>query len=98
MRRPRSRRSAASAASIRVPNIAITGEFTGFKLGWAPDSIRGDTNGHYADFDFYGTVNFTNNVGVQGGYRRFDVGYELKNDTGAFTREGNLPRTCVARY
>jgi hypothetical protein len=80
-----------------VPNIAITGEITGFTLGWAPDSIRGDTNGHYADIDFYGTLNFTNNVGVQGGYRRFDVGYELKNDTGAFTVKG-IYLNFVARY
>ncbi len=80
-----------------VPNIAITGEITGFTLGWAPDSLRGTTNGHYADFDFYGTVNFTNNIGVQGGYRRFDVGYELKNDTGAFTVKG-LYFNLVARY
>lgn len=80
-----------------VPNIAITGEITGLTLGWAPESVRGTTNGHYADFDFYGTVNFTNNIGVQAGYRRFDVGYELKNDTGAFTVKG-LYLNLVARY
>ena len=80
-----------------VPNIAFTGEITGFTLGWAPESIRGATNGHYADLDFYGTVNFTNNVGVQGGYRRFDVGYELKNDAGAFTVKG-IYLNFVARY
>jgi len=80
-----------------VPNIAITGEITGFTLGWAPNSLRGATDGHYADIDFYGTVNFTNNIGVQGGFRRFDVGYELKNDTGAFTVAG-LYFNVVARY
>jgi hypothetical protein len=78
-------------------NVAITGEITGFTLGWAPESIRGTTNGHYADFDFYGTVNFTNNFGVQGGYRRLDVGYELKNDAGAFTVKG-IYFNVVARY
>jgi hypothetical protein len=80
-----------------VPNVAITGEITGLTLGWAPESIRGTSNGHYADFDFYGTVNFTNNIGVQAGFRRFDVGYELKNDTGAFTVTG-LYLNLVARY
>ncbi len=80
-----------------VPNVAITGEITGLTLGWAPESLRGNNNGHYADFDFYGTVNFTNNIGVQGGYRRFDVGYELKNDTGAFTVKG-IYLNLVARY
>jgi len=78
-------------------NIAITGEITGFTLGWAPESIRGATNGHYADFDFYGTMNFTNNIGVQGGYRRLDVGYELKDDAGAFTVKG-IYFNVVARY
>ena len=34
-----------------------------------------DTNGHYLDLNIYGTLNFTNNVGVQVGYRSFDVGY-----------------------
>ena len=48
-----------------MPNISITGEVTGFKL---PDSIDGRYNAHYVDFDIYGTVNFTNNVGVKGGY------------------------------
>jgi hypothetical protein len=78
-------------------NIAITGEITGFTLGWAPESLRGTTDGHYADIDFYGTVNFTNNIGVQGGYRRFDVGYQLKNDSGAFTVKG-IYLNVVARY
>jgi len=34
---------------------------------------------------------------VQGGFRRFDVGYELKNDTGAFTVKG-IYLNLVARY
>ncbi len=71
-----------------VPNISITGEITGFTLGWVPQLDQGRHDGHYVDVDFYGTVNFTNNIGVQGGYRRFDVGYELKHDTGAFTVKG----------
>jgi hypothetical protein len=80
-----------------VPNIAFTGEITGFTLGWAPETLRGTTNGHYADLDFYGTVNFTNYIGVQGGYRRLDVGYQLKNDAGVFT-VGGLYLNVVARY
>ena len=48
-----------------VPNISITGEFTGFKI---PDSIDSRYNAHYVDIDIYGTVNFTNNIGVKGGY------------------------------
>ena len=42
--------------------------------------------------DIYGTVNFTNNIGVKGGYRSLDVGYLIKADTGAFNAEGDLLR------
>ena len=55
-----------------APNISITGEFTFFKL----PEIQGNS-GRYFDFDLYGTVNFTNNVGAQGGYRSFDVIYKV---------------------
>ena len=75
-------------------NISITGEITGFKL---PENvIKGDT-AHYLDVDFYGTLNFTNNVGVQLGYRSFDVGYVIKTDTGNFTVKG-MYFGVVARY
>ena len=68
-----------------VPNISITGEVTGFKL---PDSIDSRYGGHYVDVDVYGTVNFTNNIGVKGGYRSLDMGYLVKQDNGSFTLKG----------
>jgi hypothetical protein len=77
-----------------VPNISITAEVTGFKL---PASLIKDTTGHYLDVDVYGTVNFTNNVGVQVGYRSFDVGYVVESDTGSFTLKGMF-FGIVARY
>ncbi len=77
-----------------VPNISITAEVTGFKL---PESLIKDTTGHYVDVDIYGTVNFTNNVGVQVGYRSFDVGYLVESDTGSFTLKGMF-FGIVARY
>jgi hypothetical protein len=80
-----------------VPNISITGEVTGFTLGWLPKSLIKDTTGHFADIDFYATLNFTNNIGVQGGFRSFDVGYGLKTDTGQFTVRGPY-LGLVARY
>jgi hypothetical protein len=55
------------------------------------------TTGHFADVDFYGTLNFTNYVGAQVGYRSFDVGYGFKTDTGNFTLKG-LYFGIVARY
>jgi hypothetical protein len=77
-----------------VPNISITGELSGFKI---PDSIDSRYNAHYIDFDLYGTLNFTNNVGVKGGYRSRDVGYLIKSDSGAFTLKG-IYFGAVLRY
>jgi hypothetical protein len=77
-----------------VPNISITGEVTAFKL---PDSIDSRYGGHYVDVDIYGTVNFTNNVGVQGGFRSLDMGYLVKKDTGSFVLKG-VYFGLVARY
>ena len=77
-----------------VPNISITGEVTGFKI---PDSIDNRYKAHYVDVDIYGTVNLTNNFGVQGGYRTLDLGYLIKKDTGSFTLKG-LYFGGVARY
>ncbi len=77
-----------------VPNIAVTGELTAFKI---PDSINDQYNAHYIDFDLYGTVNFTNNVGVKGGYRSRDVGYLVKTDSGTLTLKG-IYFGAVIRY
>jgi hypothetical protein len=77
-----------------VPNISITGEFTGFKL---PKDLVKDASAHYVDFDLYGTVNFTNNIGAQFGYRSLDVGYIVDTDTGTFKLKG-IYFGVVARY
>jgi len=77
-----------------VPNISVTGELTAFKI---PDSIDNRYQGHYVDVDIYGTVNLTNNVGVQGGYRTLDLGYLIKKDTGNLTLKG-IYFGAVARY
>src|SRR5688572_2151168 len=68
-----------------LPNVSVTGEVTGVKI---PDSISKDYKAHYVDFDLYGTVNVTNNVGAQLGYRSFDVGYRVEEDTGSFVVKG----------
>lgn len=77
-----------------LPNVAITGEFTAFRI---PDREDWDFSGRYYDFDIYGTVNFTNNLGVQGGYRRLTLGYQVENDFGDFTMKG-LYVLGVARF
>ena len=77
-----------------VPNISITGELSAFKI---PDSIDSRYNAHYIDLDIYGTLNFTNNVGVKGGYHSRDVGYLINADSGAFTLNG-IYMGVVLRY
>ncbi len=76
-----------------MPNVAVTGEFTGFKI----PTIDGKYGGHYFDVDVYGTLNFTNNVGIQGGFRALDLGYLIKDDTGSFTLLGPYI-AAVLRY
>ena len=68
-----------------VPNISITGEFSGFKL---PGSIDENYRGSYYDFDLYGTVNFNDHVGAQAGYRRLTVFYRVDNDEGDLKVKG----------
>lgn len=67
-----------------APNISITGELTFFKL----PGIDEDYRGSYFDFDLYGTVNFSDNVGAQLGYRSFDVYYKIDNDEGDLVLKG----------
>jgi hypothetical protein len=84
----------ANARVYVVPNISITGEFSAFKI---PDSIDNRYNAHYVDLNIYGTVNFTNNIGVKGGFRSRDVGYLIKADTGSFLLRG-IFLGAVVRY
>lgn len=67
-----------------VPNISITGEFSGFKL----PNIDEDYGGNYYDFDLYGTVNFTDNFGAQAGYRSLTVFYRAEQDEGHLKMRG----------
>jgi hypothetical protein len=64
-------------------NVSITGEFSGFKLPRVQDY-----EGDFFDFDLYATVNLTNNVGVQGGFRTLDASYVAKSDTGNLKLKG----------
>lgn len=77
-----------------VPNISITGEFSGLKI---PDSISEEYKAHYADLDIYGTVNINRYIGGQIGFRTFDVGYLVEKDTGSFVLKG-IYFGMVARY
>jgi hypothetical protein len=78
-----------------VPNISITGEFSGFpEIGTTGSSRYG---GKYYDFDLYGTVNFNDNIGAQFGYRSFDVLYKVNKDNGTMKLKG-LYFGGVARF
>jgi len=78
-----------------VPNISITGEFSGFpEIGTTGGSRYG---GKYYDFDLYGTVNFTDHLGAQGGYRSLDVLYKVNKDSGTMKLKG-LYFGGVARF
>ncbi|MBA2302344.1 MAG: hypothetical protein H0W08_06875 [Acidobacteria bacterium] len=68
-----------------APNISITGEFSGFRL---PEGIDENYRAKYFDFDLYGTVNFTDKVGAQAGYRSFDVFYRVDQDEGELKLKG----------
>ena len=76
----------------KASNLSL--EVSGFSL---PESAIKDKNGHYLDVNVYGTLNFTNYVGVQVGYRSLDVGYLIDTDTGSFTLRGVF-FGIVARY
>jgi hypothetical protein len=67
-----------------APNISITSEFTFFKL----PNFDEDYGGRFFDFDLYGTVNFTDNFAAQGGYRSFDVNYNVDSDSGELRVRG----------
>ncbi len=68
-----------------APNVSVTGEFGYLRV---PERVSEDFGGRYLDFDFYGTVNFTNNVGAQLGYRSIDVFYEDSLDSGTLKFKG----------
>jgi hypothetical protein len=77
-----------------VPNISITGEFSAIKI---PASIDDRHNAHYVDLNIYGTVNFTNNIGVKGGFRSRDVAYLFEADSGSLVLRG-IYFGAVVRY
>jgi hypothetical protein len=67
-----------------APNISITGELSGFRLPNIDENYRGT----YYDFDLYGTVNFSDHVGVQAGYRSLTVYYRVDMDEGDLKMRG----------
>jgi len=70
-----------------MSNVSVTAKVLGFKL---PESV--DSERRYAlrvlDVDVYGTLNFSDNFGVQSGYRSFDARYRVKQDSASLLVKG----------
>jgi hypothetical protein len=77
-----------------VPFVSITGEVSFFKI---PSSIDERYQASYVDIDVYGTINFTQWAGAQVGYRRFNIDYQIENDTGDL-QVGGVYFAGVLRY
>ena len=61
-------------------NVSITGEVTYFRI---PENLGKDEfGGRYLEYDFYSTVNFTQNVGAQVGLRSIHAEYFADLDAG----------------
>jgi hypothetical protein len=73
------------ARGYLAKNFAVGGEVSFFRV---PDNLSETYDGEYTDFDLYGTVNFTENVGATAGYRSVDVFYQADRDTGALKFTG----------
>jgi hypothetical protein len=65
-------------------NVALTFEVSGIGT---PTKI-GDNEARYIEYDFYGTGNFNNHVGVRIGYRVLDVNYKIDLDEGDILLKG----------
>ncbi len=63
-------------------NISLTFELTGFKL---PDAV---SQVEYVDLDVYATLNFSDYLGIQTGYRSLDLGYGLDENAGSLLLKG----------
>ncbi len=82
----------ATARVYPARNFALTGEFGLFKL---VKSTIANVSGTYVDYDLYGTLNFTDNVGVQGGYRSRDVTFDVTDAWGRLKLRGLYFRGVV---
>ena len=65
--------------------LGITAELTGFRL---PKSIDENSRGEYVDLDIYGTLNFTETLGAQIGYRSLDLRGVFEQDSARLKLEG----------
>jgi hypothetical protein len=67
-----------------IPELAINFEVSGIRL---PD-INEDYAASYFDWDIYGTVNLSENIGLQMGWRRITTFLRIETDTGDVKFQG----------
>lgn len=68
-----------------LPEVAINVEVSGMKL---PAGSVPNIEANYFDWDISGTVNVTNNVGLQAGWRKMTTYLAIKKDTGDVRFQG----------
>lgn len=68
-----------------ISALSVHGEFTYFRL---PDNLEANASLNTVDMDFYATFNFTNNIGIQGGWRSTDMGFRIDQDEGSIKLQG----------
>lgn len=73
-----------AARAYVVRNIALNFEVSGFRV---PD-FDPEYQAHYLDWDINGTINLSNNVGVQIGWRRMTTFLHIERDEGDFKFQG----------
>ncbi len=74
----------AAARGYVTRNVAIDFDLSLFRV----PNIEDKYTGNYYDWDLSGTVNLSNNVGVQAGWRRMKTFLDIENDHGDFTFQG----------
>jgi hypothetical protein len=66
-------------------NVGLTFEVSGVGL---PKKIAKDIEARYVEYDFYGTGNFSDHIGVRVGYRVLNVNYKIDLDEGDVKLKG----------
>ena len=67
-----------------LPSVSVTAEMTGLKT---PNSLKRYA-ADYTDFNIYGTVNVTNNAGLQAGWRRMSNLLKIEHDSASVSFKG----------
>lgn len=68
-----------------LPVLGVTAEVSGFRL---PSDVVRNHSGRYVDLDIYTTLNFTQQIGAQIGYRSLDLNVVTHEDLADLRLEG----------